>query len=146
MEANPSSVSRESLREYREFGVNRISMGVQSSNLALLASENRGYQNPSVVERAVRALQDKGHVYTQDGARWFRSTAFGDEKDRVVQRENGQYTYFASDIAYHLNKFERGFDVAIDVWGADHHGYVARVEGAISAPGPGPARSGTSQT
>ena len=67
--------------------------------------------------------------------RWFRSTTFGDEKDRVVQRENGLYTYFASDIAYHLNKFERGFDKVINIWGADHHGYISRVNGAISALG-----------
>jgi arginyl-tRNA synthetase len=60
----------------------------------------------------------------QDGAKWFRSTAFGDEKDRVVQRENGLFTYFASDIAYHANKYERGFDRIIDIWGADHHGYI----------------------
>jgi arginyl-tRNA synthetase len=76
----------------------------------------------------------------QDGARWFRSTAFGDEKDRVVQRENGLYTYFASDIAYHLNKFERGFEKIIDIWGADHHGYIPRVKGAIQALGLDPAR------
>jgi arginyl-tRNA synthetase len=63
------------------------------------------------------------------------STAFGDEKDRVVQRENGLYTYFASDIAYHLNKFERGFDKVINIWGADHHGYIPRVTGAIKALG-----------
>ena len=80
-------------------------------------------------------LERAGHLYTQDGAKWFRSTDFGDEKDRVVQRENGQYTYFASDIAYHLNKYERGFDRIIDVWGADHHGYIARVRGAIAALG-----------
>jgi arginyl-tRNA synthetase len=92
------------------------------------------------VERAVKTLEQKGHVFTQGGARWFRSTAFGDEKDRVVQRENGQYTYFASDIAYHLDKFERGFERAIDVWGADHHGYIARVKGAISALGFDPTR------
>src|SRR6185369_2961267 len=73
--------------------------------------------------------------YEKDGAKWFRSTHFGDEKDRVVQRENGQYTYFASDIAYHLNKFERGYDLVIDVWGADHHGYIGRVEGALEALG-----------
>jgi arginyl-tRNA synthetase len=66
---------------------------------------------------------------------WFRSTQFSDEKDRVVQRENGQYTYFASDIAYHLNKFERGFDQVINIWGADHHGYIARVKGALTALG-----------
>ena len=93
-----------------------------------------------MVARAVQSLEVSGHVYMQDGARWFRSTHFGDEKDRVVQRDNGQYTYFASDIAYHVNKFERGFDVVIDVWGADHHGYVSRVKGAIEALGYSPAR------
>ena len=86
-----------------------------------------------LVERAVTQLEQHGHIYAQDGAKWFRSTAFGDEKDRVVQRENGLYTYFASDIAYHLNKYERGFDRIIDIWGADHHGYIPRVKGAIAA-------------
>ena len=78
-----------------------------------------------LVERVVEKLEISGHLFQKDGAKWFRSTDFGDEKDRVVQRENGQYTYFASDIAYHLNKFERGFDRVINVWGADHHGYIA---------------------
>ena len=86
-----------------------------------------------LVARAVAELDKRGHLYVQDGAKWFRSTDFGDEKDRVVQRENGQFTYFASDIAYHLNKYERGFDRVIDIWGADHHGYIARVKGAIAA-------------
>jgi arginyl-tRNA synthetase len=86
-----------------------------------------------LVERAVSRLADGGHVYQKEGAQWFRSTDFGDEKDRVIQRENGQYTYFASDIAYHLNKFERGFNQVIDVWGADHHGYIPRVKGALQA-------------
>ncbi len=88
-----------------------------------------------LVERAMAELEKRGHVYVQDGAKWFRSTSFGDEKDRVVQRDNGQYTYFASDIAYHVNKFERGFDRIIDVWGADHHGYIPRVKGAVAAMG-----------
>jgi arginyl-tRNA synthetase len=88
-----------------------------------------------LVERAVETLRGNGHLYQQDGALWFRSTAFGDEKDRVVQRENGQYTYFASDIAYHLNKYERGFEQIINIWGADHHGYIARVKGALKALG-----------
>jgi arginyl-tRNA synthetase len=86
-----------------------------------------------LVARCVDLLEKKGHLYVQNGARWFKSTAFGDEKDRVVQRENGLYTYFASDIAYHLNKFERGFDKVINIWGADHHGYIPRVTGAIKA-------------
>ncbi len=86
-----------------------------------------------LVDRAIDTLQQKGHVYEQDGALWFRSTAFGDEKDRVVRRDNGQTTYFASDIAYHMNKFDRGFDQVINVWGADHHGYIARVKAALQA-------------
>lgn len=93
-----------------------------------------------LVERAVTQLEKAGHLYLQDGAKWFRSTAFGDEKDRVVQRENGLYTYFASDIAYHLNKYERGFDRIIDIWGADHHGYIPRVKGAIAALGLAPEK------
>jgi arginyl-tRNA synthetase len=88
-----------------------------------------------LVARCVERLQKAGHLYLQDGARWFRSTAFGDEKDRVVQRDNGLYTYFASDIAYHLNKYERGFERIINVWGADHHGYIPRVKGALGALG-----------
>jgi arginyl-tRNA synthetase len=86
-----------------------------------------------LVARCVDLLEQKGHLYVQNGARWFKSTTFGDEKDRVVQRENGLYTYFASDIAYHLNKFERGFDKVINIWGADHHGYIPRVTGAVKA-------------
>lgn len=85
------------------------------------------------VAQAVHLLEKGNYLYQQDGAKWFRSTHFGDEKDRVVQRENGQFTYFASDIAYHLNKFSRGFDRVIDIWGADHHGYIPRVKGAIQA-------------
>jgi len=88
-----------------------------------------------LVARAVAELERRGHLYEQDGAKWFRATAFGDEKDRVVQRANGSYTYFASDIAYHLNKFERGFDHIIDIWGADHHGYIPRVRAAVQALG-----------
>ena len=92
------------------------------------------------VERALRRLEERGHLYEQDGAKWFRSSRYGDEKDRVVRRENGQYTYFASDIAFPLDKFERGFDSAIDIWGADHHGYIARVKGALAALGLDPQR------
>ncbi len=93
----------------------------------------RSLYDTGMVAQAVAALEQRGHLYVQDGAKWFRSTAFGDEKDRVVQRENGLYTYFASDIAYHWNKFERGFTGLIDIWGADHHGYIPRVKGALQA-------------
>ncbi|MDC1311097.1 arginine--tRNA ligase [Burkholderiales bacterium] len=87
------------------------------------------------IETVVNELKQKGHLYVEDGATWFRSTEFGDEKDRVVQRDNGAYTYFASDIAYHVDKFERGFNTVINIWGADHHGYIPRVRAALSALG-----------
>lgn len=92
------------------------------------------------VDTAIERLKAAGHVYEKEGAWWFRSTAFGDEKDRVVVRDNGVKTYFASDIAYHMNKIERGFDRVIDVWGADHHGYVPRVKAALEAMGDDPSK------
>ena len=92
------------------------------------------------IEDALQRLERNGHLYEENGATWFRATTFGDDKDRVVRRDNGETTYFASDIAYHLNKFERGFDKVINVWGADHHGYMARVRGAIEALGVDPGR------
>ena len=100
-------------------------------------SEQSLYDN-GIVQRTLDVLAANGQLYEQDGARWFRSTRYGDEKDRVVQRENGLFTYFASDIAYHLNKLERGFDWLIDIWGADHHGYIPRVKGAMEAMGRNP--------
>ncbi|MDY6992110.1 MAG: arginine--tRNA ligase [Pseudomonadota bacterium] len=87
------------------------------------------------VPQAIERLSAQGHTYEHQGALWFRSSAFGDEKDRVLIRENGQFTYFATDIAYHFNKLERGFARLINIWGADHHGYVARVKAAITALG-----------
>jgi arginyl-tRNA synthetase len=87
------------------------------------------------VDQALEALKDRGLVYSKDGAWWFKTTAFGDEKDRVVVRQNGQTTYFASDIAYHQDKYHRGFDKVIDVWGADHHGYIPRMTAAVEAGG-----------
>ncbi|MCB1560326.1 MAG: arginine--tRNA ligase, partial [Xanthomonadales bacterium] len=92
------------------------------------------------VQRALDTLEAGGHLYENDGARWFRATSFGDEKDRVVIRENGQRTYFASDLGYLLSKFERGFDRAIYVFGADHHGYIARLKAAAQGLGLDPAK------
>lgn len=89
----------------------------------------------NTVQRAVEQLTARGHTYQKDGALWFRSSAFGDEKDRVITRENGQFTYFASDISYHLNKLERGFTRLINIWGADHHGYIPRVKAVMTALG-----------
>nr|VFK46894.1 MAG: arginyl-tRNA synthetase [Candidatus Kentron sp. TC] len=95
----------------------------------------RALMDSGAVTRTLTHLHEAGFLYEQDGAWWFRSTDFGDEKDRVVIRENGLPTYFASDMAYHTNKKERGFPRMIDIWGADHHGYVARVKAAMTALG-----------
>ncbi len=95
----------------------------------------RSLADDGLIERAIERLEANGHLYRKDGALWFRSTDFGDEKDRVVRRDNGQTTYFASDIAYHMHKFERGFERIINIWGADHHGYIARVKASLSALG-----------
>jgi arginyl-tRNA synthetase len=86
-------------------------------------------------EKTVQTLQDSAHIYQKDGALWFKTTEFGDDLDRVVVRDNGAHTYFASDIAYHREKLERGYDKIINIWGADHHGYIARVRASIKALG-----------
>ena len=96
--------------------------------------------HPDAVRAAVKILQDNGNIYEKDGALWLRSTAYGDDKDRVVIRDNGVPTYLAADIAYHHNKFERGFDSLINIWGADHHGYVCRVKAAMKALGHDPEK------
>jgi arginyl-tRNA synthetase len=92
------------------------------------------------VQRAIDRLRKSGHAYEKKGALWFRSTDYGDEKDRVIVRENGQHTYFAADIAYHMDKLDRGFGRMLDIWGADHHGYVPRVKAALAAMDEDPAR------
>lgn len=97
-------------------------------------SEKSLYEK-GLVESALSFLKERGHAYEKDGALWFRTTAFGDDKDRVLVRSNGVTTYFASDVAYHKDKFDRGFDLVIDVWGADHHGYVPRMKAAVEALG-----------
>jgi len=93
----------------------------------------RQLTDQGLVEKSIKTLQEKQRVYESHGALWFKSTDFGDEKDRVVKRDNGQTTYFASDIAYHMNKFDRGFDQVINIWGADHHGYISRVKASMQA-------------
>jgi arginyl-tRNA synthetase len=97
-------------------------------------SEKELYQEDGV-NRLLDALKDQGFIYSDGETLWFRTTAYGDEKDRVVIRKNGDPTYFAADIAYHQNKFFRGFDLLIDIWGADHHGYMPRLWAAIQALG-----------
>ena len=100
----------------------------------------RSLMTEGYVDRAIKTLEEQGHLFEQDGALWFRATAFGDDKDRVVRRENGVTTYFASDLGYLLSKFERGFERAIYIFGADHHGYVARLKAAAQGLGLDPTK------
>ena len=100
----------------------------------------RSLADSGAVMRAIERLEKSGHTYEKGGAIWFKSSDYGDEKDRVIVRDNGQTTYFASDIAYHMDKLERGFNRVIDVWGADHHGYVPRVKAALEALGDDPSK------
>ncbi len=103
-------------------------------------NEKHLYQS-NEVEESLRLLEKKGVIYEKDAALWFKSSQFGDDKDRVLKRKNGAFTYFASDIAYHRNKFlKRNFDEVIDIWGSDHHGYVKRVKAAIEAMGIDPEK------
>ena len=97
-------------------------------------------EDSGAIKRAIERLEENGHLYIKDGATWFRASALGDEKDRVIIRENGRTTYFASDIAYFLNKMERGFEKALYIFGADHHGYIARLRAAAQGLGEDPDR------
>ncbi len=130
----------ESFPVFQAYAANTILGGIRQ-DLALFGvsfdvwfSEKSLYEK-GLVESALDFLKQRGHAYDKDGALWFRTTAFGDDKDRVLVRSNGVTTYFASDVAYHKEKFDRGFDLVIDVWGADHHGYVPRMKAAVEALG-----------
>ncbi|TAL09932.1 MAG: arginine--tRNA ligase [Nitrospirae bacterium] len=100
-------------------------------------SEQKELFDSGAVDQALNVLRQQGYLFEQDGALWFRSTAFGDDKDRVVKKQDGEYTYLASDIAYHLSKLKREpqYDLLINVWGADHHGYIPRMQAAVEAFG-----------
>ena len=128
-----------------ELGLNVILDDIRDDLELFGVNYQQWYSERSLVEsgavnKVIDRLRESGHLYEQDGAWWFRSTDYGDEKDRVVVRDNGQTTYFASDIAYHMDKLERGFDRVIDIWGADHHGYVPRVKAALAAIGDDPSK------
>lgn len=100
----------------------------------------RTLHEAGAIEDTCRQLKQSGHMYDKDGALWLKSTDYGDDKDRVVIRDNGVPTYLAADIAYHRDKFARGFDRVINIWGADHHGYISRVKAAVAALGYDPDR------
>jgi len=87
------------------------------------------------LQKTLDVLRSEGHIYEHEGALWIKTTAFGDDKDRVIRKQDGSYTYFATDIAYHLDKWDRGFTKAINIWGADHHGYIPRMKAALEAHG-----------
>jgi arginyl-tRNA synthetase len=119
-------------------GCDTILADIDDDLTAFGVSFDRWFRESSLVEsgaldRAIQALRAADHLYQKDGAWWFRATMFGDRQDRVVIRENGEPTYFASDVAYHLDKLHRGFDRIIDIWGADHHGYMDRIRAALRA-------------
>jgi len=125
-------------RQLTAYVVESIRTGIETDLAAFGVTydnwfSERGLFESGLVEEVVAHLEQSGHLYEKGGAKWFRATRFGDEKDRVVVRDNGVPTYFASDIAYHFDKYRRGYDHVIDVWGADHHGYVPRVVGALTA-------------
>ena len=119
-------------------GCDTILADIDDDLSAFGVSFDRWFRESSLVDsgaldRAIQALRAGDHLYQKDGAWWFRATAFGDRKDRVVIRDNGEPTYFASDVAYHLDKLNRGFGRIIDIWGADHHGYMDRIRAALRA-------------
>jgi arginyl-tRNA synthetase len=125
----------------------RVLVGEMQASLAAFAVQDFdrwAYESelhegsPSAVERTLAVLEEQGHTYRREGALWLRTSAYGDDKDRVLVRSDGEHTYFASDIAYHEDKRERGFERQINVWGADHHGYVTRLKAAYQALGGDP--------
>ena len=137
-DADPGQVGRAAMR---------VIVGQMQSSLAAFAVQDFdrwAYESelhegrPSPVERTLAVLEEQGDTYREEGALWLRTTAYGDDKDRVLVRSDGEHTYFASDIAYHQDKRERGFERQIDVWGADHHGYVTRMKAAYQALGGDP--------
>jgi len=126
--------------ECARYAASRILSGIREDLTAFGVKYDRWYSEQQLydsgqVAEAIENLRRTGQAYEKDGALWFKSTDFGDEKDRVVVRSNGETTYFASDIAYHQEKYERGFSKVIDVWGADHHGYIPRMSAAVQASG-----------
>ena len=135
---NSQNLLGDDYRVFHQAALNAILADIQDDLGEFGVTFNQWFSEASLTEKideALQTLDQRGYLYEQDGNIWFKSTEFGDEKDRVVKRRNGQTTYFASDIAYHLNKLQRGYTDIIDIWGSDHHGYIARVKAAIDALG-----------
>lgn len=135
---NSQNLLGDDYRVFHQAALNAILADIQDDLGEFGVTFNQWFSEASLTEKideALQTLDQRGYLYEQDGNIWFKSTEFGDEKDRVVKRRNGQTTYFASDIAYHLNKLQRGYTDLIDIWGSDHHGYISRVKAAIDALG-----------
>jgi len=130
----------ESIRSLADFGANDVLRGIKGDldkfgvHFDSWFSEKELYRDKKVAG-AIEALKERGLVYEKDGALWLKTSQYGDEKDRVLVKADGQTTYFASDVAYHKDKLDRGFDVLINIWGADHHGYVPRMKASLMAMG-----------
>ena len=135
---NSQNLLGDDYRVFHQAALNAILDDIQDDLAEFGVTFNQWFSEASLTEKideALQTLDQRGYLYEQNGNIWFKSTEFGDEKDRVVKRRNGQTTYFASDIAYHLNKLQRGYTDLIDIWGSDHHGYISRVKAAIDALG-----------
>lgn len=140
-----SLLGKDKYRQVFDEGLNKILGNIRVDLEQFGVSYDEWFSERSLVDsgalqHGIDRLSKSGHVFEKNGALWFRSTDFDDEKDRVIVRDNGQPTYFASDIAYHVNKLERGFDQIINVWGADHHGYVPRIKAVLAALGQQPEK------
>lgn len=140
---NSKSILGDSFRAIFQVGIESILGGIKSDLSEFGVVFEKWFSEQSLIdtglsESCISKLKESEKVYEKDGALWFKTTNYGDEKDRVVVRDNGNHTYFASDIAYHFDKFERGYDKIINVWGADHHGYISRVKASIDALGHSP--------
>ena len=136
--ANSQQLLGEGYRVFHQAALHAILDDIKDDLADFGVTFNQWFSEASLsakIDEALETLDQRGFLYEKDGNIWFKSTEFGDEKDRVVKRRNGQTTYFASDIAYHLNKLQRGYTDLIDIWGSDHHGYIARVKAAIDAMG-----------
>jgi len=130
----------EALEVFRSEGVDQMFGEIKASlhdfgvDFDVYFHENDLHES-GAVERAIGRLDELGKMYEQDGARWLRTSDYGDDKDRVVIRSDGRMTYIAADIAYHRRKFLRGFELLVNLWGPDHHGYIARIKAAVQAMG-----------
>jgi len=141
--AKSKALLGENFKSIFRVGIDSILSGIKNDLVEFGVVFEKWFFEQSLIDNGfsdscIAKLKKSNSLYNKDGALWFKTTNYGDEKDRVVVRDNGNHTYFSSDIAYHLEKFERGYDKIINIWGADHHGYIPRVKASIEALGHNP--------